>query len=116
MNTEEFIVPQEINIQDRIGGFTIPQLAFVSLGLLISMMLLISELPIYVSLLIAIPLMVLALGLAFYKKHSMPLYQYLMVYAMYRTMPKYLIYRMENIREEYRGVEEEEDIEFIFED
>jgi hypothetical protein len=110
----EFIVPQEINISDKIGGFTIPQLAFVSFGLLISMMLLISEIPIYVSLIIAIPLMVLSLVLAFYKKYSLPLYQFLMIYAMYRTMPKNLIYRMDNIREEYWGIEEEE-IELIFE-
>lgn len=110
----EFIVPQEINIQDKIGGFTIPQIAFVAFGLLLDMMLLISDIPIYLSLVIAIPIMAIALVLAFYKKYSLPLYQFLMIYAMYRTMPKNLIYRMVNIREEYWGIEEEE-IELIYE-
>lgn len=110
----EFIVPQDINIQDRIGGFTVPQLAFVGFGLLITMLCFISDLPLYVSLVIVIPVMITALLMAFYRKYHMPLYQYLMVYAAFRTTPKNLIYRMDNVRVEYWGFEEEE-IDFEYE-
>lgn len=110
----EFIVPQEINVADRIGAFTLPQIGIMSFSILISMMLLMSTMPLWLALIIVLPIFAGSFTLAFIKIHHLPMYHFLMVYAIYQTMPKNLIYRMDNIKEEYWGFEEEE-IELIYE-
>jgi hypothetical protein len=109
----DFIVPQELNIADRIGKFTFPQLGFLAGGMLIVMILFItSSIPMWVSILIGIPIMLGCLILAFFKKYEMPMYEYLLVLVLYKTLPKEMIYSATETQDEiYEFEEDEEEIE-----
>jgi len=111
-----FIVPQELSIQDRIGKYTLPQLGFLAGGMLVIMIMLTSSnIPIWVSLLIGIPIIIFCVSMAFVRVHHMPLYEFLMVLAMYKSVPKESIYSATEYEdEEYEFEEEFEDNILIF--
>lgn len=104
-----FIVPQELSIQDRIGNYTLPQLGFLAGGMLLIMTMLTSNsMPIWVTILVGIPIFIFCVSMAFVKVYHMPLYEYLMVLAMYKAVPKECIYSAT----EYEGEDYELDKEF----
>ncbi|MDU9693758.1 PrgI family protein [Priestia sp. SB1] len=89
----DFIIPQELNIADRIGKFTFAQWGFLAGGMLVIMTMLISKnIPMWVSILVGVPVVVLCLFLAFFRKYDMPMYEYLIVLMVYKTLPQEMIY------------------------
>lgn len=111
----DFIVPQELNIADRLGKFTFPQIGFLAGGMLIVMILFISEsIPMWVSVVIGLPVMITCIILGFFRKYDMPIYQYLIVMVIYKTLPKVMIYSAtETHNESYEFEEDIEDAEEI---
>ena len=108
----DFIVPQELNISDRIGKFTFPQLGFLAGGMLVVMLLLITDsIPIWVSLMLGIPIMSICLILGFFKKYDIPMYEYLIIWVTYKSLPKEMIYSATEVQDEVYEFEEEEEIE-----
>lgn len=105
----DFIVPQELNIADRIGKFTFPQLGFLAGGMLIVMVMFITDsIPMWVTLLVGVPIMITCLVMAFFKKYDMPMYEYLMVLVIYKSLPKEMIYSAIGTHDEVYDFEEEE--------
>ena len=106
----EYIIPKEVNQADTIGGFTLPQIAIAALGVLISLLLLSSSLSLVISFSISIPLLIFTALLVFKKVHDIPVYEFFMIYIMYRTLPKRLIYRADNFNDDFYEDEEEESL------
>lgn len=104
----EYTIPQEFNQSDRIGPFNIAQAFILGAGGIIIMLLLSSSMPIWLSILIAIPIFILTVYTMFKKFNGIPIYEFALVYVTYIAMPKLLIYRMDNTREEYF-----EEVDFI---
>lgn len=105
----DFIVPQELNIADRIGKFTFPQLGFLAGGMLIVMVMFITDsIPMWVTLLVGVPIMITCLVMAFFKKYDMPMYEYLIVLVIYKSLPKEMIYSATEMHDEVYDFEEEE--------
>jgi len=106
----EYVIPQEFNQSDRIGNFTMPQAMILGAGVIIIMFLLST-----VMFWISVPLSLVILFATFYfmykKVNKIPVYEFVFVYAMYRSMPKLLIYRKENLKEEFI-----DELSFILED
>lgn len=97
----EYIVPQEFNQDDRIGNFTIPQAFILGIGVILGMGLLASGMNIFLAIFLEIPLGILIVTLMYKKKYEMPIYEFALVYMMYRATPKLLIYKKENIKDIY---------------
>jgi hypothetical protein len=112
----EYIIPQELNQMDRIGKFTLHQAGIIGLGGLIAMILLSGGLPIVLGFILAIPTMVITLIAAFMKKHNIPIYEFLFIYLMYRSTPKLLIYRADNIHDDFLDWEDENESGINFEE
>lgn len=108
----EYTVPQEFNQEDRIGNFTMAQAMILGAGVLIFMMLMVSGLPVYVYVGAAPFLAIITAFLMFKKKYNIPIYEFALVYFTYKASPKLLIYRKENLRDEYV----EQEIMFLEED
>ncbi|MGN5650533.1 MULTISPECIES: PrgI family mobile element protein [Bacillus] len=112
----EFTIPQELNIADRIGSFTFPQLGFLAFGLLSVMIMFITDsIPMSVSMCIGIPIFLTCIILGFFKKYDMPMYEFLMVLIIYKSLPKEMIYsatdsKLEEIEEDSIQEQIEEDI------
>lgn len=107
----DFIVPQELNIQDRIGKFTFSQLGFLAFGGLVLAVLLINKsMPMLVALLIGVPIFLLCVYLAFFKKFDMPIYEYLIVLIIYKSLPQERIFSVSEFKNEYEYLDDEEDI------
>jgi hypothetical protein len=96
----EYIVPQEFNQSDRIGKFTIAQAFILGGGGVIAMFLL-TVLSIIWAVIIAIPVAVLMVYLMFKKVNDIPIYEFAFVYIIYKSMPKLLIYRPDNLKDDY---------------
>ncbi|WP_456363816.1 PrgI family mobile element protein [Priestia aryabhattai] len=110
----DFIIPQELNIADRIGKFTFAQLGFLAGGMLVVMTMLISKnIPMWVSILVGIPIVLLCIVLAFFKKYDMPIYEYLIVLTVYKTLPKEMIYSATETQDEIYEFEEEDEEDLI---
>ncbi|MGF7535637.1 PrgI family protein [Bacillus mexicanus] len=104
----DYIVPQELNIADRIGKFTFTQLGFLAAGILVVMIMFITDsIPMWVSLLIGVPFFVLCLTLAFVKRYDMPLYEFLIILIIYKSLPKEMIYSATESENETYDFEEE---------
>lgn len=97
----EYTVPQEFNQNDRIGNFTIPQAFIMGGGVLLIMLLMSSGINILLALVLDVPIAVLTIYLMYKKKYDIPIYEFAMIYIMYKATPKLLIYRKENVREEF---------------
>lgn len=105
----DYIVPQELNIADRIGKFTFPQLGFLAFGgLVLSILAVNKNLPLWVSLIIGIPVFAVCITLGFFKKYEMPMYEYLIVLVIYKSLPKEMIYSATESENETYDFEEEE--------
>lgn len=107
----EYIIPQEFNQDDRIGNFTMPQAAILGFGGLIAIFLLAMNIPMYISIILFIPIVIILLYLMFKKINGIPMYEFVFVYAIYLSMPKVLIYRKYNVKDEYM-----DDYDMIFSD
>jgi|SRR5690625_230121 len=87
------IIPQELNIADRIGPFTIVQWVFIGSGVLIALVLLSTG---FINTLLSIALGFGAIGLglflAFFKLEKQPIYEFLIDYFLYWVRPKSYIY------------------------
>ena len=101
----DYTVPQEFNQGDRIGNFTMPQLAIVGCSVLIFMLMMASGVHIILMLILLIPQATLTLFLMYKKYYDIPVYEFALIYLVYKATPKLLIYRKENVRDEY--IEEE---------
>lgn len=112
MYENEYIIPQEFNQSDRIGPFTIPQAFILGAGGLIIMILLSSGMPIWLGALISIPFGILTPYTMFKKINSIPVYEFILVYFTFKSMPKVLIYRMDNMKTDYYDEVEENIIVF----
>jgi len=111
----EYVIPQEFNQSDRIGNFTIPQ-AMVLGGGVVLIMFFLATMSLWVSLPISLIIAGLTIYTMFKKVNNIPIYEFVLVYAVYRTMPKVLVYRKENIRDEFIDeielfLEDDEEIE-----
>lgn len=98
----EFIIPQEFDQDDRIGKFTIPEAMIFGGGVVISAFLLaLSFIPFWLS----IPLSLIILGVTFYfikkKINTIPMYEFIFVFMIYKSSPKLLIYKKENVKEDF---------------
>lgn len=106
----EYIIPQEFNQADRIGSLTMVQAAILGIGVILIMFYVVTF-----GFLWALPLiLVTAIATAYFmfaKKETLPIYEYIFVYFAYKSVPKELVYRTENIKELF--LEDEID---IFED
>lgn len=108
----DFIIPQELNIADRIGKFTFAQWGFLAGGMLVVMTMLISKnIPMWVSILVGVPVVVLCLFLAFVKKYDMPMYEYLIVLMIYKTLPQEMIYSATESAIEFDEFDNDEEVE-----
>lgn len=88
----EYIVPQELKIADRIGNFTLGQWAFIVTGVLTIMFMLISDaVPYWFAMLTAIPIMTLCFYLAFFKKYGMPIYEFVFVFFLFKLDRKSVV-------------------------
>jgi len=106
----DFIIPQELNIADRIGKFTFAQWGFLAGGMLVIMTMLISKnIPMWVSILVGVPVVVLCLFMAFFRKYEMPMYEYLIVLMIYKTLPQEMIYSATESTNEFDDDEETEE-------
>lgn len=107
----EYVIPQEFNQSDRIGNYTIPQAMILGFGVLLIALILASG---FISFWIGIPLSFVILGVTFYvmKKtiNGIPLYEFFLIYAIYRSSPKLIIYKLDNTKEGVSLEEEEEKI------
>lgn len=96
----EYIIPKEFNQSDRIGNFTIAQAFILGAGGLIALLLL-STLNIIIAAILCIPVLI-GTGYAMYKKiNDIPIYEFALVYIIFRSMPKLLIYRPDNVKGDY---------------
>lgn len=97
----EYTIPQELNREDRIGPFTIAQMIIIGIGLMIvggTIMIGASIVVIIATAILIIPVMVFFM----YKKYyTIPVYEFVVVYLVYIATPKLLIYRTENVKDEY---------------
>lgn len=103
------IIPQNLNQSDRIGKFTFQELGVVAVGVIL-FFINILFFNLFFALFSAIPIGIGVFLFLKMKVNDLPLYQYLMIYLIYKTQPKKLIYRTDN-----RKVIENEEliIEFI---
>lgn len=109
----EYTIPQELNREDRIGPFTIAQVFIIAIGAMIVGFTIISGMS-GLGTLITIVLLVPVLLFFMYKKYyTIPVYEFVLVYLVYVATPKLLIYRTDNIKDEYY---EDEKIKVIYED
>lgn len=105
-----FVIPQELSIKDRIGNYTLPQLGFLAGGLLVVMLLFtMSSIPIWMSILIGMPVLVFCISMAFVRVYHMPCYEFVIVWLMYRSLPKEMIYSAAEYENEEFDFEEEFD-------
>ena len=110
----DFIIPQELNIADRIGKFTFAQLGFLASGFLVVMTMFITKsIPMWISLVVGIPVFLVCVVLAFFKKYDMPFYEYLMVLLVYKSQPQEMIYSSTNLEDDVDDLESEEELEEI---
>lgn len=96
----EYVIPQEFNQSDRLGPFTMPQAAILGAGGILIMFML-STLSLWISLPLSIVIAVITAYFMYKKVNRIPMYEFIFVYGTYRSMPKLLIYRKENIKDEY---------------
>lgn len=97
----DYIIPKEFNQGDRIGNFTIPQAVILGVCVLICMLLLISGIQIFVALSIAPVIFIIGAVFMYYKINAIPLYEFVLIYLVYKVTPKLLIYRADNVRDEF---------------
>lgn len=97
----EYTVPQEFNQDDRIGNFTMPQAMILGGGVTIFMLLLASGMNIILVLCFLPPIAAVVITLMYKKKYNIPIYEFALVYLTYIATPKLLIYRKENMRDEF---------------
>lgn len=96
----EYIIPQEFNQSDRIGKFTIPQALILGGGIVI-ILLMMATMNFFVALVLSAPIGALMAYLMFKKVNEIPVYEFALVYIVYRSMPKQYIYRADNIKDEF---------------
>jgi hypothetical protein len=88
-----FDVPQFIEVEDKIiGPLTLKQFLFLLAGGAV-LFLLWFYLPLYLFILIGLPVLVLALALAFYKVNGRPLIKYLLSMIKYHSKPKTYLWK-----------------------
>ena len=96
----EYIIPQEFNQSDKLGPFTMPQAAILGAGVILMMFMMSAF-----NLLVSIPSSIVIGIITFYfmvaKKNKIPMYEFIFVWATYRNIPKLLIYKKDNIRDQY---------------
>ncbi len=92
-----FQVPQFIDIEDKIfGPFTFKQFVYLAGGAGSSYALY-KLLPIYISIFLILPLLVLALALTFYKVNGKPFIEILQAYVIYLIKGKLFIWKQRKI-------------------
>lgn len=102
------LIPQELNIADRIGPFTVQQWAFIGGGLLLAMIIFILNIfNIIITLILASLSLGLGLVLGLYRIDDTPIYEFMFIYLAYRVRPKEYIYNSD--RRLYIDFEEDED-------
>lgn len=99
------IIPQEFNQHDKIGKFSVPQVAVLAVGTFIFVMIVMVS-DFIVSLIAFFPIAVFTFIFMFFKINRVPLYEFLLVYLVYAGTPKLLIYRSNNVKTE-EDVEDE---------
>lgn len=106
----EYVIPQEFNQSDRIGKYTMPQAMILGFGLVVAMLLLASGfLPYFISIPIALVVLVLTFIFMNKKINSIPLYEFILVWSVFLTSPKLIIYKLDNNKDSFRGDEEDEE-------
>lgn len=97
----EYTVPQEFNQEDRIGSFTMVQAGILGAGVITSMLMLTSGLPIIIALILDVGVGFLTVYLMYKKKYNIPIYEFALVYLLYKATPTLLVFRKENVAEEH---------------
>ena len=107
----EYVIPKEFNQSDRIGNFTMPQALILGAGGVVILFILASSL--LLGAILALPILVSTVFLMYKKVNEIPVYEFFLVYLIYRTMPKLLIYKPNNVKDDFW---EEEEIEMYTEE
>lgn len=94
----DFKVPTEFNRGDQIAGFTFPQLGILGGAFAICGIMFASSMSPLVSLILSVPIGLVACFFAFRKKMNIPIYEYYIVKLSYIMVPKRMVYRKENKR------------------
>lgn len=108
----EYTIPQEFNQSDKIGNLSMPQVFILGFGVLVMMFLAASGLNLFIAILLDIPIGIGTLYLMYKKINKIPLYEFILVFAVYKTSPKLLLYRANNLKDEF----DEEALVVLFED
>ena len=109
----EYTIPQELNREDRIGPFTIAQIIIIGIGMLIIGFLAIVGANVVVIIAAAIVLVPLMVFFMYKKYYTIPVYEFVVVYLVYIATPRLLIYRTDNLKDEFY---EEERIKVILDE
>lgn len=96
----EYIIPKEYSQDDRIGSYTIPQAIVLGAGTILGMFFFV-VLPTLLGVPLFILIEILAVFLVFYKINDIPMYEFIPVYLIYASTPKLLMFRADNIKDEY---------------
>lgn len=89
------IIPKNLSQSDRIGKFTLPELAVIAAGVFL-IMVNIMIFNLFFGLIIAIPIAILTFLTIKLKINDLPAYKFLFVWLIYQTQPKELLYRTDN--------------------
>ena len=110
---EQFQIPQFIEIEDKIfGPFTFKQFVYLIGGGGVSFMLL-QILPTFIAILIAGPIIILALALAFYKNNGRPFITMLESAFRYTIGGKLYIWKKEPIKAVPRSQKDAQEVESL---
>lgn len=102
------LIPQELNIADRIGPFTVQQWAFIGGGILLSMIIFVSDIMnVILTLLVSFVILLVSLLLALYRIDGVPVYEFAFIYLAFKVRPKEYIYNSD--QKLYADFEEDED-------
>lgn len=107
----EYIIPKEFNQSDRIGNFTLPQAMILGAGGVMILFILASSL--LLGAIVALPIGIFTAILMYKKVNEIPVYEFFLVYLIYRTMPKLLIYKPDNVKTDFW---EEDELELYTEE
>jgi uncharacterized membrane protein len=102
---KEYLIPKEFNQSDRIGNFTMPQVVILG-GTTVLCLFMMSIMPVLLAAIISVPVLILMVFAMYKTVNGIPIYEFALVYAVYRAMPKRLVYRTNNLKDEFALLEE----------
>jgi hypothetical protein len=97
----DYIIPQEFNQSDRIGKYTFPQAFIFGGGILVIMLLLASGMKFWITIPLALIVLIITFYVMYVKKQGIPIYEFLFIYVVFQSTPKLLIYRPDNKTNEF---------------